>query len=398
MSVTTTIKSCEVCGNTDLVPLLDLGPQPMCDDLVPIGSSLVPHKYPLNLLGCEKCVTVLQGVQVEKELLFPQTYHYRAALTKDVLDGMQELVDSTKQLVGDLDSKTVLDIGCNDGSLLNIFRAEGAYTCGIEPTGAVNDAQPKVNWLYHGFFDARAVQAYLAENEKPDVITFTNVFAHIEDLNGLLDNVAKLLGEETKLVIENHYLGAVVQRTQFDTFYHEHPRTYSYRSFEVIAERLGRNIIRVDFPNRYNGNIRIVIGNGVAAPKPGVDETSFLDEVQSMESKIGNERKVLRSKLEALASKYGALPAKAFPGRASILIHTLGIDEHLIDATYERSSSPKIGHYIPGTKIEIRDEAEFLKGRMSSPVLVNLAWHIQSEIEQYMRLHAYEGAVIPIWE
>jgi hypothetical protein len=106
----------------------------------------------------------------------------------------------------------------------------------------------------------------------------------------------------------------------------------------------------------------------------------------------------MRARLEALAAEHGPLPAKAFPGRASILIHALGIDETLIDATYERSASPKIGHYIPGTRIEIRDEAELFAEHSSAPVLVNLAWHIQTEIERYVAAHGFAGAVLPVWE
>lgn len=393
-----TISTCEVCGNTNLIPLLDLGAQPMCDDLVPIGHTDTPTAYPLTLIGCEMCCTVHQKYQVEKKLLFPKTYHYRAALTKDVLDGMRDLVQRVEAHVGGLSEKTVLDIGCNDGSLLSIFREFGAYTCGIEPTGAATDAKPKIHWLHNGFFDRAAVDAYLADHGKPDIITFTNVFAHIEDLNGLIENLTALMRSDTKLVIENHYLGSVVEMAQFDTFYHEHPRTYSFKSFEYIAKKLGCGIEHVEFPKRYNGNIRVVMGTGKAARAPDIDETTFIAQIAKMPALIDAGRAAVQAKLRELVAQYGTLPAKAFPGRAAILIHSLAIDESLIHATYERSNSPKIGHYIPGTKIEIRDEAEFLNTHKSSPVIINLAWHIQTEIERYMRSQGYEGQVIPIWE
>ena len=392
-----TLTTCEVCDATDLVPLLDLGDQPMCDDLVPIGNPAYPAPYPLRLVGCERCITVHQAEQVEKKVLFPQNYHYRAAMTQDVLSGMRELVEAIGAHIGGLQGKQVVDIGCNDGSLLAIFKQHGAKTAGIEPTGAVEDARARVDWVHHGFFDAAAVDAYLADHRQPDVITFTNVFAHIEDLNGLIANLKRLMGPDTKLAIENHYLGAVVDRAQFDTFYHEHPRTYSYRSFDYIAKKLGRVIERVEFPERYNGNIRVVMGSGVAAGPIDRDESGFLDGVRKMAPQIDEARRAIRGRLEALAAEHGPLPAKAFPGRAAILIHAFGLDETLIDATYERSSSPKIGNYVPGTRIEIRDEAEFFRDRMDSPVLVNLAWHIQAEIERYMRGQGFDGKILPVF-
>ncbi len=392
------ISSCEVCGNTTLVPLLNLGFQPMCDDLVPIDSQAVPQSYPLEVVGCEECLTVHQAYQIEKKLLFPQSYHYRAALTKDVILGMQELVDSVEQSIGDLTGKRVLDVGCNDGSLLSIFGARGASTYGIEPTGAAEDARPNAGWIYNGFFDSDSVDAYLAKHAKPDVITFTNVFAHIEDLNGVLDNLLALMMPSTKLVIENHYLGAVVRQKQFDTFYHEHPRTYSFESFRRIAQKLGRNIERVEFPERYSGNIRVFMGPGSSASTPTVDERGYISAITDMQEMLANARNTTQNELSKLAGKHGPLPAKAFPARASILVHCLGLDHTIIDATYERSNSPKVGNYIPGTKIEIRDEAEFLKNRLGSPVLINFAWHIQKEIQAYMREMGYTGEVLPIWK
>ena len=392
-----TITSCEVCDSTDLVPVLDLGDQPMCDDLVPIGNNMMPISYPLRLVACPRCITIHQAVQVEKRILFPQTYHYRAALTQDVLDGMRELVEMMEMQVCSLSGKQVLDIGCNDGSLLSFFKERGARTAGIEPTGAAADAKRRVDWVHHGFFDGAAVDAYLAAHRQPDVITFTNVFAHIEDLNALIANLSRLLGPDTKLAIENHYLGAVVDGLQFDTFYHEHPRTYSFRSFEFIAAKLGRSIERVDFPERYNGNIRVIIGTGQAGPLPERDEEGFIPTVATFQARIAEKREAVRARLKALVAQHGPLPAKAFPGRAAILIHSFGLDETLIDATYERSCSQKIGNYVPGTRIEIRDEADFIRDRLESPVLVNFAWHIQTEIERYMRANGYQGEILPVF-
>lgn len=364
---------------------------------MPIGSDARPNSYPLKLFGCRRCITVHQAVQVEKQLLFPKTYHYRAAMTQDVLDGMRDLVDTIDEIAGGLDGKQVLDIGCNDGSLLAIFGERGAQTAGIEPTGAAEDARQRVAWVYDGFFDDAAVDTYLKSHEQPDFITFTNVFAHIEDLNRLLANVERLMSSTTKLVIENHYLGAVVELLQFDTFYHEHPRTYSMRSFEFIARKLGCNIERVEFPSRYNGNIRVVIGKGDATELPDVDESALIDGICAMQPRIEDSREKIMKQLRHLVAEHGPLPGKAFPGRAAILVHSFGIDETIIAKTYERSSSQKIGYYIPGTRIEICDEAEFFRDHLDAPVIVNFAWHIQSEIERYMRSQGFKGEVVPLF-
>jgi hypothetical protein len=140
------------------------------------------------------------------------------------------------------------------------------------------------------------------------------------------------------------------------------------------------------------------MGHGAVTQTTEVDESDFIRGVERMQPLIAQGRERILSRLAPLVKQYGPLPAKAFPGRASILIHCFQIDETLIDATYERSSSPKIGNYVPGTRIEIRDEEEFFRNRIDSPVLVNLAWHIESEIEQYVRSKGFRGEIVSIFE
>jgi SAM-dependent methyltransferase len=317
-------------------------------------------------------------------------------MTEDVLAGMRELVELSKRLHGDLTGAIVLDIGCNDGSLLSIFKSAGARTIGIEPTGAAEDAYAHAEHVINDFFDTGSVNEYLSKFPKPDIITFTNVFAHIDDLGAAIECLTKLAKEGTIIIIENHYLGSVLKRFQFDTFYHEHPRTYSYKSFEYIAKKLDMNILHVDFPPRYNGNIRVALAKGSLVLPPQVDESGFMEAFPQMGTHIADQKTRMMERLGELAGAHGLLPAKAFPGRASMIINYYGVDEALIGVAYERSASPKVGYYIPGTRIPIRDEAEFF-AKPDVPVVVNLAWHIRDEIHRYMRAKGYAGNILEIF-
>ena len=125
----TNIKSCEVCDGDNLKSVFNLGLHPLSDDLVPVNRSEVCAEYPFEILYCSDCNTAHQSCQVEKKLLFPRTYHYRARFTADVLDGMAEFVEACEVRLGSLAGKKVLDIGCNDVSLLGFFKKKGAdYT------------------------------------------------------------------------------------------------------------------------------------------------------------------------------------------------------------------------------------------------------------------------------
>ena len=403
MQRTNQITSCEVCGNQELTPVLNLGMHPMCDDLVEIGSDRICQEYPIEILYCENCLTAHQRFQVPKHDLFPTTYHYRSRFTSDVLNGMRDLVDSCENRFGSLASKKILDIGCNDGSLLDFFREKGATTIGIEPTGACTDAVEKGHITYNEYLGVRVANKIVQEHGKPDFITFTNVFAHIENLAEVLDSLKILISESTVIVIENHYMGAVLEGNQFDTFYHEHPRTYSYNSFVLMTKSLGIEPLQVQFPSRYGGNIRVFMGNtSLHGISNNIDiqalnrkEQGFLKQFSIMRSNIELWKDSKEKFIEEQMRVLGPLKAKAFPGRAAILVKLLHLDDEIISAVYEKPGSLKIGFYLPGTRIPIKSDLELFQTDKSEPI-INLAWHIPTEIRNYLHSNDYQGSIIDI--
>jgi hypothetical protein len=398
------ITSCEVCGNETLISVLNLGLHPMCDDLVLVGDTRICKEYPIDIVYCSNCLTAHQKYQVPKEELFPSSYHYRSRFTADVLNGMKGLVESCLARFGSMQGKKVLDIGCNDGSLLDFFREKGAITIGLEPTGACADAEAKKHITYNDYLSVEAANKIVSAHGKVDFITFTNVFAHIENLNSVLDSLRVLMSESTVIIIENHYLGAVLDKNQFDTFYHEHPRTYSYSSFKYMAKSLGLQPIEVEFPSRYGGNIRVFLGcESLYGIKGSVDlkelsekENLFLGRFEKLRENVESWKEKKKAKLTELVNQHGPLKAKAFPGRAAILVKLLELDTDTIAVVYEKPGSLKIGYYLPGTKIPIHSDEEMYKLEDKTQPIINLAWHIPNEIHTYLRKHLFNGPIIDI--
>ena len=386
------IVACEVCGNNSLISVLDLGFHPMCDDLIPINESRVCNKYPIEIYFCEECCTAHQRFQIPKNVLFPESYHYRAHLTPSVLSGMRDLVGSFEQRFGPIDGKIVLDIGCNDGSLLDIFYSKGCSVIGIEPTSAALDSKHKI---LNCFFDKESTNEVLSLVGQPDIITFTNVFAHIENLIELLDNLKLLIGDNTVVVIENHYLGSVLQTDQFDTFYHEHPRTYSLKSFQYISKSLGLTLQDVQFVSRYGGNIRAYLGHEKEV-STNINEDNFVQLFNTMNRNLLSWKTEILALINSLVDKYGPLTAKAFPGRAAIIIEYLGLNESHLSAVYEITGSKKVGYYVPGTKIPILPEAELFSKKDLPDIIINLAWHIPTEVNANLCAHGFNGKMINI--
>tara|TARA_B110000263_G_scaffold86472_1_gene75558 strand:+ start:232 stop:1428 length:1197 start_codon:yes stop_codon:yes gene_type:complete len=386
------ITKCEVCENEKLNKVLDLGKHPLCDDLISIDNNTTCEEYPIEILFCEECLTAHQSYQIPKQTLFTNSYHYRARMTGSVLSGMADFVEGCENRFGSLHGKVVLDIGCNDGSLLDFFKIKGCKTVGIEPTGAALESKhPTIN----EYFDNRSAYQVLSLAGKPDLIVFTNVFAHIEDLPSLINNLKILSHENTKIVIENHYLGAIFNGGQFDTFYHEHPRTYSFRSFEFIAKSLEMNVLDAEFVSRYGGNIRVYLGVG-DKKHLDINESQFSSAFVKMSTDMLKWKTETKVMIDDLVRKNGLMRAKAFPGRAAILIKLLGLNENHISAVYEIKGSIKVGHYVPGTRIPILPEIVLYAKKDLKKPIINLAWHLPSEVRANLFTNGYTGNVIDI--
>jgi len=394
---------CEICNNK-LKKSFDLGKVPLADNLKKNKQqSLKVKKYPVTILHCQSCQTLFQKKIINKKKLFHSRYHYRPRFTKDVLNGMKDLVKKIKKEQGnDLSKKKILDIGCNDGSLLNYFKKEGCRTYGIEPTNAALEAR-KTHKIVKDFFNIETAKNFIKNFGYPDIVIFTNVFAHIEDINLLIKALNIILNKKKIiLVIENHYLLSVLKKFQFDTFYHEHIRTYSLNSFFKISQKLQMNLYKHEFPKRYGGNIRVFMNKNIF-PKKKINKF-FLVTLAKEKKEINKYLVFLKEKInlwinkklkffQIMNKKFGPIQAKSYPARASLIINILKLTSKNISNKYERDGSKKIGYYVPGTDIKILSDKKIKNKQIP---LINFSWHIKNEIKRYMMLKNYKGKIFNI--
>ena len=393
-------KNCDVCKAKLSGTILSLKDQPLCDDLKKIGSNIRNKKYKIELKLCRKCLTINQLHRVNQKVLFPKKYNYRAALTKDVQIGMKKLVSKIDPLIKKK-RRSVLDIGCNDGSLLNFFKKKKFITYGIEPTNAHKDCSKK-HKIYNEYFNKKSIEKIFKKEKFIDVVTFTNVFAHIVNFDELIRNLKIIVPKINYLIIENHYMGSVFKTNQFDTFYQEHPRTYSVNSFVFVSKLLGMKIEKIEFPSRYGGNIRVYMSNNSKnkfdMKKILEKEKLFKKEFMSLKNKINIWKKNKNSLIKTLTKKGYTIYGKAFPGRASILINLLKLDSDKLKCIFEQNNSPKNFHFVPGGKIPILPDKYMLKMLVKKSVIINFSWHISNEIKKYLKKMKVKNKIINIIE
>jgi hypothetical protein len=384
---------CEVCDNKVEGPTIDLGSHPLNDDMHQIGVNFSAKKYRQEIQLCNVCLTAHQLHPVDKEKLFFPEYRYRGSVTKDVLLGMADLVDNALNFYGFGKPLKVLDIGANDGSLLGIMKSKtGCETIGVDPTNAVKQSSGRIDNAYCEFFSSETAYKILENHGYPDIITFTNVFAHIEDLPALIEAVSILLNQNNLLVIENHYLGSVLERNQFDTFYAEHIRTYSATSFEFIAQKLNMEIKSVQFPRRYGGNIRVYMSRNseYSTQKETVNECVFPEAFLGIQNTYDNWTQDALKQISQILTD-GPLVGKSCPARSVMLYSSLEMNSEKMLAVYEHPNSPKLGYCVPGTSIPIISDLGLRREKSQNMIL--WSWHIAYEIIPYLKEVGYKGNV-----
>ena len=398
-----TIDRCQISGAKDLKSVLSLGYLPPVNKLKKINSSLSEDTfYPADLMFSSKSKLLQLSTIVDKKILFPKEYPYTSSTTKILRENFKELYKECKKIVKISQKDLVIDIGSNDGNLLNNFK-NNHKVLGITPEKIGKLAIKKgINTLIR-YFDKKTSNLIFKKFGKAKIITATNVFAHIENVNLLMKNILKILKDDGIFITESHYLVSLIKTNQYDTIYHEHLRYYSLLSLKNLFEKYGMEIVYAKEIDTHGGSIRVY-----AAKKNKFKINSNVKKILKFEKKFINwktfnnfKKNVVNSKLELyyilkrLKEKGNKIYGIGAPSRASTLINYTSLDENLIDCVLEIEGSYKIGHYIPGKKIPILSEKKLYKDPPDYVILYS--WHIASELKFNLKKKGYKGKfIIPL--
>ena len=383
------IDKCQICSSTNLVKVMSLGDQPLANSLIKdLDEENKLNKYPINIVRCDDCTLLQIDYIVDQNKVYHLDYSYLPGITKTVDDEQKELCDFLLKKINLKKNDLVVDIGSNDGSLLKHFKSNGLNTIGVEPTNIAKIANANGISSIQSFFNKNTAEKIIKKNGKAKLITSTNVFAHMSTLGDVMEGIEMLLDNDGYYAFENHYIMEILEKVQYDTFYHEHLRTYSLISLIKLFEMYNLNLFHAQIVSRYGGSIRCIVS------KNKIEKTDNLKLLLNKENKylienckntydkfimdVKSSKKDLLNNIKNLKSKNFKIIAKSCPARAVVLLNYCGLNNDDLDYVAEQPTSLKLDYFIPGTKIKIINDDELLKDNPDYILL--LAWHLSKPI------------------
>ena len=397
------VTKCQISNSNNLKSLIFLGYLPPVNTLRKIGSSLEEEiSFPAELLYCRKSKLAQLGCIVDKEILFPYSYPYTSSTTKILRDNFSDLYKDTIKMINLKSKDLVIDIGSNDGNLLSNFK-NFHRVLGVTPEKIGKLAIKKGIPTIIDYFDNKTTKKILQKYGKAKIITATNVFAHIDNINNIVKNVLKTLDNDGIFITESHYLLPLIKTVQYDTIYHEHLRYYSVQSLNYLFKKHKLEIINTKEISTHGGSIRVYSARKGKYKISKNVKLQLQKENKSLNKKSFNQFKqnVVNSKIKLfniinkLKKGKKTIFGVGAPSRASTLINYVGLDQEIIDCVLEINGSYKIGNYIPGTKIPILNE-NILKQKKADYLLL-FSWHIKDELKRNLKKKGFKGKfIIPL--
>jgi C-methyltransferase C-terminal domain/Methyltransferase domain/Putative zinc binding domain len=380
---------------------MDLGHQPLCDTLLSAEDLRRPETtYPLRQMWCPKCTLSQLDFCVPGEVVYHTEYPYRTGITRELTE-YQDLMAET--LVTELHLEPdhlVVDVGCNDGTLLKGFRNRQTRVVGVEPTGIAKYAREAGIETFQAPFDPSVAKQIVESQGRAKLVTATNVFAHMAPLGDFMEGLEVLVDKDGYFVLENHYLAPIMERLQFDTIYHEHLRTYSLKSLVTLFDYYDFKVVHAERVSRYGGNIRVYAAKGQHHTVRSSVTEILSDEAKHFFDpdyyKRFRERSYqLKNDLIKLALKCHdegkPLVGNSCPGRCVTLLNFAGIGADLIPYIAEQPTSLKLGQFLPGLHIPIVNNQRLIDEQPENVVL--LAWHFAQPIAEQLRARGLKSTM-----
>jgi len=380
---------CRLCGGTSLSLVLKLEPTPPANAFVPKADLSKPQpRFPLDVFFCEDCKHVQLLDVVDPRHLF-ENYVYVSGTSPVFVKHFDDYAADLCARHAPANDSLAFDIGSNDGTLLKAFKARGLKVLGIDPAIEIakQATQAGVETIA-GFFSHPKAQEIRSKYGPASIVTANNVFAHIDDLGGVADGIRSLLAPDGVFAFEVSYLKDVVEKTLFDTIYHEHLDYHSVIPLIGFLKRHGLELIEALPVGSHGGSLR-GIAQLAQGPRPvGASVTGAVeaeraigldkaDTFRKFAADIEAKKQELNRVLKAFKAEGKHIAGFGAPAKATTLMYHFGIGPDLVDFIVD-DSPLKQGLYSPGMHIPVLPGAAIAEQKPD--ILVILAWNFAKPI------------------
>jgi hypothetical protein len=398
-----------MCYGRNLHEFLDLGLTPPSDRFL-FEHQLGHHEdcFPLKVVICDDCGLVQLNYVVPADLLYCNDYPYESSTTAAGRRHWREFAETVVRMLSLDREDLVVDIGSNVGVLLNAFKDQGARVLGVDPAANIAEIANRGGIeTITAFFNTKAAEQIVSTKGKASVITATNVFAHISDLQDLMVAVDRMLNEKGVFIVEAPYFPELVQNLEYDTIYHEHLSYLSLKPMCRFFDRIGMEIFEVQRRDIHGGSFRVfvqrkgpsawpvssVIGELLAA-----EEREAIYNHQTLRkfaSGVAQNRLDLRELLLGLKRDGKRIAGVSAPAKGMTLLNYCGIGSDILDFVTEKSAL-KIGRYTPGMQIPVVADKVLFERKPDYAIL--LAWNFAEEIMNNLKPFSDAGGkfIMPI--
>lgn len=392
-------KTCRICGSTELTKVIDLGEQYLQGSFVKPGKEMPSaRRIPTTLFRCdptkdEKACGLLQmGHSVPPEVLY-SAYWYRSGTNNTMRNHLKGIVDQVTDMIRKPFAR-VLDIGCNDGTLLNYY-PEAYEKYGIDPSDISQEIGTHVTVVQDTFPSVELLKAL--KGQKCDIITSIAMFYDLESPVDFAKEIKGMLSPDGIWILEMSYMPLMLRMNSYDTICHEHLEYYSLATIEYIAKTADLKVLNVELNSINGGSLRCHVThsdnfaykndrytqNIKAMRQDEFDMELDTDKpYRSFQDRINLHREELSSLLKKLKKEGKKIHIYGASTKGNTILQWCGIDQRVIDYAAERNPE-KYGASTLGTDIPIISEEE--SRAMNPDYYLVLPWHFKEEFVERER-------------
>lgn len=385
------IKECPVTGHDEQIKYFDLGNIPLVNNLCDTREeALNVERFPLNINYYPASGESSLDFAVDSELLF-KNYLFKSEVNIPYIEHCKKMFKFIQEYVKITALTKIVDIGGNDGTLLAAFKEvskKDINVLNVDPSENLAPlSEAKGIPTLTEFFGVNTVDKI----GKVDVVTSTNVFQHLKDINGFAEGVSKILTKYSIWILEFPYWIHDMKTNQFDQIYHEHMYYHSVTPMKMMMEKHGMKLINITKQNIHGGTLRLVIAKKESKLTPDITVEAYLQLEKNygldyhikwgeqVQEHIKNSRDFIKKIKNSGKTIYGFGAA----AKGCIYLNAMGLTDLYIDYIID-DTDLKQGKFVPGTGIKIVSR-DILKEKQPDFILIlahNFADYIMESLKE----------------